>query len=459
MKKFYIFIIVIALFLNFSFSVSAEGTEAVKAENYSSSEITGVLKDGKVSTHSSLESFSYSGNGVKYIYIVFWDSPCAFTVSSNGKSESFNEPFLHYCAELSEVSGNFKVSFEKPVEISEISFWGEGSLPNEVQAWKNNGSFADLLLFSTHADDEQLFFAGILPYYATEKGYRVQVVYFTDHKNEPNRRHELLDGLWKVGVTRYPVISDFPDMWSESYEGALSNLGKSGFSEEDVYAFQVKMLRRFKPLVLVEHDLGGEYKHGQHILNSNCMIKSVEYAADSSKYPDSLGEFGAWDTPKMYVHLYGENAITVDFIDTPSEKLGNKTPFQITQEGFKCHGSQQGTWFKPWLFGKNGQITSASQIDKYSPLNFGLYRSKVGNDVLKNDFFENLTSYDEQERLAEEKAKEEERLKQLEEQQKAKEQQKEEEKENGKVLLIVLSVILVLIVALVFVLIKIKKKH
>jgi LmbE family N-acetylglucosaminyl deacetylase len=43
---------------------------------------------------------------------------------------------------------------------------------------------ADLVLFSAHGDDEHLFFAGLLPTYAEERGYRVQVVYLTDHRND-----------------------------------------------------------------------------------------------------------------------------------------------------------------------------------------------------------------------------------------------------------------------------------
>ncbi|MBQ4178508.1 MAG: DUF4406 domain-containing protein, partial [Elusimicrobia bacterium] len=39
---------------------------------------------------------------------------------------------------------------------------------------------ADMMLFSTHADDEHLWFAGLLPTYV-DRGYDIQVVYFTNH--------------------------------------------------------------------------------------------------------------------------------------------------------------------------------------------------------------------------------------------------------------------------------------
>ena len=92
------------------------------------------------------------------------------------------------------------LSFDSgPVPLLEVSLFTDGALPDWVQQWEppvEDG--ADLVLFSTHADDEQLFFAGVLPYYAGELGYRVQVVYLTNHRNlskNPNLRcHEALDG-------------------------------------------------------------------------------------------------------------------------------------------------------------------------------------------------------------------------------------------------------------------------
>lgn len=221
----------------------------------------------------------------------------------------------------------------------------------------------------------------------------MQIVYFTDHNNNILRRHELLDGLWEVGIRRYPVISQFPDAYSESYEGALSNLKKAGYTEKDALRFQVEQIRKFEPLVIMGHDLKGEYGHGQHILNATLLTRAVEAAADGEQFGDIA--WGTHDTPKLYLHLYNENKIELDLdtpiTDTPYERFLGKTPFEISKVGFSKHATQQGTWFKTWLNGKNGQITKASQINTYSPRKFGLYRSTVGEDILKNDVFENVT--------------------------------------------------------------------
>ncbi len=354
------------------------------------------LLDDKISTHAVIDSaIEISGGNPRYLYMVFWDEPVDFTLTNDSVQRhfEFEGKFLHRLIEIpKEFQGTnlILLEFSEKANISEIKAFSEEPNDPSVQNWADNNTPCDLLLFSTHADDEQLFFAGTLPLYAADGVTQVQVVYFTDHTNNIARRHELLNGLWAVGVRRYPVISDFPDAYSESYDGALKNLKNAGFTENDALAFQVEQIRRFKPLVILGHDLKGEYGHGQHILNSTLLTRAVDLAADSSHLPESSTLYDAYDTPKLYLHLYNENQIELD-LDTPKEYLDGKTPFEVSKEGFACHSSQQGTWFRTWLNGKNGEITKASQIKTYSPCKFGLYRTTVGEDVLKTDLFENVT--------------------------------------------------------------------
>lgn len=368
------------------------------------------LHDNSASTYETLSEITLaSESDIKSLYIVFRKTALGFTVSCNGESVYFEGKFLQYFADISEKfsaeTKNITITFDDAVSVCEVYAFGEGTLPEHIHNWNDPLEKADLLLFSSHADDEQLFFAGILPYYAGELGYRVQVAYFTDHKNEPGRRHEMLDGLWTVGVRNYPVISDFLDQYSETYEWALSNLKAHGYTEDDVIAYQTMLLRRFKPLVAIGHDLEGEYGHGQHMLNASTLTKAVELAADENAYPDSAVGCGVWNTPKLYLHLYKENSITLNW-DIPLESFGGKTAFQVTQAGFACHKSQHYTWFNTWLNGKSGTNTTASSITQHSPCEYGLYRSTVGEDINKNDFFENITVYAEHERIAaEEEAK------------------------------------------------------
>lgn len=358
--------------------------------------------------------------GISSLYVLFdriygeWtlsDGSVTVTCGQNG--------FLHEYVDVASLFGYSPTSLDMSFDsgapsLSEIFAFADGELPPWVQIWEPPCEEADLVLFSTHSDDEQLFFAGILPYYAGERKLSVEVVYFTTPFTYHDRQHEQLNGLWTVGVRNYPVSGEFIDAFSETAKKAYSDQERRGFSRDDMIAFQVEMIRRFRPHVIVGHDINGEYSHGQHIINCETLMEALPLAADASFDPLSAAEYGVWDTPKTYIHLWKENEIVMDW-DKPLEAFGGKTAFEMTQEGFLCHKSQQWTWFRGWIFGKSHKITKASEIKTYSPCRYGLYRTNVGPDVTGGDMFENIPrSYAEikaeEERLAEESRKESERV-------------------------------------------------
>ena len=96
--------------------------------------------------------------------------------------------------------------------------------------------------------------------------------------------------------------------------------------------------------------------------------------------------------------------------------LVGKTAYEVSKEGYSKHMSQQWTWFTGWINGKNDNYTKATEIKTYSPLKYGLYYSAVGEDVEKNDMFENITYYkvqfEEEEKRQQELAEEEARKQQ-----------------------------------------------
>ena len=387
------------------------GTNLVtKSSGFSS---TGFLFDGTLTSGNSSDgsaslTLEYAG-GIGSLYLIFKLDYGAYTVTDNVSGQSITcgeQGFLHEFIDLETAFGaapaSVTLSFSSgTVKLNELYAFTSGETPDFVQKWQAPADGAtDIVLFSTHGDDEQLFFAGLLPYYAKGLGYRVQVVYLTDHRNNTQVRvHEMLNGLWAVGVTAYPVFGEFDDFLLETKEATYAQFAKLGTTKDDIMAFVVEQLRRFKPLVVVGHDFAGEYSHGQHMVYAEVLAEALEISNDPEEYPVSADIYGVWDVPKAYFHLYEENQIVMDW-DTPMEELDGMTPFEVTQKlGFPCHESQQWTWFNRWINGKNTAITKASQIETYSPCLFGLYRSTVGEDVEKNDFMENLTNYAELERL------------------------------------------------------------
>jgi len=258
-----------------------------------------------------------------------------------------------------------------------------------AEEWNDPLGKADLLLFSSHADDEHLFFAGVLPYCVANE-IKAQVVYTTNHNDNPIRNTELLQGLWAVGIRNKPVISRFPDLFSESLEEALRAYKSRGFTEDDFIVFCVENIRRFKPQVAVGHDINGEYGHGTHILSSRALMKAVVLAGDENYHKKSFAEYGVWDTPKTYINLWNERRISLS-INEPLHFFNGKTAFQVSQYGFTYHKSQHWTWFNGWLNGTaQSPIRNSKQIRRYQPGNYGLYRTVVGEDSADAaDFFEN----------------------------------------------------------------------
>ena len=396
-----------------------------------------VLADGDETTYTTIPAGGSvtitSETEIASLYVIF-DRIYGEWALSDGTAAAVcgGNAYLHEYVDVAEKLGyaprSLTLTFsEKACSLSEIHVFEAGETPSWVQVWEPPCEEADLLLFSTHIDDEHLFFAGILPYYAVARGYDVQVAYFTDPFTYHDRTHEQLNGLWTVGIRHYPVSGEFIDRRSYSASEAYAHQKSYGFAREDMVRFQVELLRRFRPQVAVGHDINGEYVHGQHIINCETLMEGLDLAADPSYDPASAEKYGVWDTPKAYIHLWPENPIVMDW-DVPLEAFGGKTAFQVSQEGFRCQTSQLPYWPSGWMFGTNGNtITKATQIELYSPCKFGLYRTTVGFDEEGGDMFEHISrSYAEireEKRLQEEAERLEEEIRRQEEEKKRQEEE------------------------------------
>lgn len=370
--------------------------------------------------------------GLGSLYFLFGTDVQPYTVTDNGSGISVTcgeYGFMHEFVDLQQLFGtaprSITVDFgENPASIQELYIYTPGEVPDFVQKWQLPAeNSTDLLLYSTHGDDEQLFFGGILPYYAGELGYQVQVAYFTDHrKDDPVRQHEMLNGLWAVGVRNYPVFGNHTDFRVETKEETYEILASDGFTKEGMLGFVVEQMRRFKPRVVITHDFAGEYGHPQHMIYADLVAQALEISHDASAYPELAEQYGLWDVPKAYFHLYEENQIVMDW-DQPLERFGGMTAFEVTKNlGFMQHTSQ--IYSLIWYYGYS---TCATDIQEYSPCLYGLYRSTVGEDVEKNDFFENVPTHTQLAEIAEAQRLEQE---QLAEQARLEEQARQEEAER-----------------------------
>lgn len=321
------------------------------------------------------------GGAIHGLYII-WNSPVKEWVleTDNGSITCGQNGFIHEYIELE--AGTSKAVINIPdngISICDIRIFGSGDIPDNVQLWNVPCDRADIMLIAAHADDEILFFGGIIPTYGVAQEAKIQVVYMTQFWDTASiREHEKLDGLWTAGCRYYPVGAGFTDMYSESLEGA-----RTQYDEDAMIEFIVEQIRRFKPQVTVTHDFNGEYGHGYHRLTADAVMNALEAAADAESYTASLEQYGVWDTPKAYFHLYEENKLHLNLRE-PIEEMDGRTALEVAEEAYKMHVSQQWCWFY------------VSDDYKYSCADFGLYKTLVGTDTA-NNMLENIKTYEVQE--------------------------------------------------------------
>ena len=325
------------------------------------------------------------------MYVVFGSYPGEWTLLAGAREYACGQNgFLHEYIALDEpVKTVTLVLGKSKTMVADVYAFSEGPAPDWVQVWEAPDSPADLLIFTPHSDDELLFLGGMIPYYASVRGLQVQVVYMTTNYEPAStylshysgsyryRPHESLNGLWECGVRRYPVTNMVPDLALENLWYAQARYGKDSFA-----AFQTEQIRRFKPLVVATLAEDGEYGHSVHILTALSVERAVEAAADPEQFPASAERWGLWDTPKTYLHRYGEDEeMTILNYEEPSEALGGRTPFRTAQDAYALHLTQQ-QWNDFFVYDYG---------HRYDSHRHGLFRSLVGPDAEKNDLMENVS--------------------------------------------------------------------
>lgn len=315
------------------------------------------------------------------VYVCFGGQklyPWVVEVKNDSKWEAVASGEGAYGHEYVPLNGltHFRITYDSTAQrelaINELYLFSEGDVPDFVQRWQPTVQKADLMLLVAHPDDEILFMGGMLPTYAGEMGMDVVVCYMTC--NTPGRRSELLNGLWLCGVRTYPDIGDFWDKYSLKLKDMYDVWGKN-----TTHRYVTELIRKYKPEVLVTHDVGGEYGHGAHRVCADSALTCVVSAADAGRFEGSYNTYGAWQVKKLYLHMYAENQIVLDW-DVPLLSQNGRTGFEVAKEAYTLHVSQPQ--------GKQYQVEPRDSVK--SCYLFGLAMSTVGEDVAKNDLFENI---------------------------------------------------------------------
>ena len=258
-----------------------------------------------------------------------------------------------------------------PFAIANISVYA-GAIPEFVPRWEPlDGNRADLLVVAAHPDDESVFLAAPAVTYINE-GKTVVTGYMTWGTAE--RRFEAEEACWMLGEKHAPTLRAAHDMMTNSLKSM-----EQYWPLDKAVGYIVELIRKYKPSVIVTHDVGGEYGHGAHIETSYATQLAFEQASDPTKFPESAEQYGVWKPGKLYLHMYGEGKITYD-LNAPLNHYNGETVLQVITAAFQRHLSQAA---KGWTVESTGPCSMA---------NFGLFASNVGPDSEHNSMFEHITA-------------------------------------------------------------------
>ncbi len=335
-----------------------------------------------IGTGGALSIALPEGTAAQGLQLSFFETAVPVTVEAldadgaAADSVTYADRYLNAWISLPSAAG-YRIAGVSPADelrINRVQVFAGGAVPDGAQTWQDPAGPVDLLHIVTHPDDELVWFGGLLPTYAGERGMNVLVAYAAVRgAMKSGRLNELLDGLWVCGVRTYPVFGPFADFQVKSIRAVINRWGE-GAAE----AWCTGLIRRYRPSVVVTQDIRGESGHMQHQTLALAVIEAVTVWSGDARYdPDSAAGYGVYTPLKLYIHRYRQNEIFMDW-DAPLSRFGGKSGTEVAREAFKKHVSQRRTHYHIYV---TGPLDS-----RY----LGLYYTAVGEDAARNDLFEHI---------------------------------------------------------------------
>ncbi len=312
------------------------------------------------------------------LYVEWYTVPQGFTVTQyDGNGTVLSEcdgttTQINQMYPLEQGTRSVCVCADEDMDISTLQVYDADTIPYNYHEWSDSPDKLDYLVIATHPDDDVLFMGAIVPIYGVERGLTGNILYVCT-KDLRLRCDEALNAAWVMGLRCYPVFGGFRDV-----ANTRKDVWGDDFKPDAVTHYLVTQLRKYKPEVVITHDLNGEYGHWQHIVVSEAAQQAVLLANDASYDPDSAAEYGVYEVKKLYLHLYPENTISLD-VEAPLAAFGGMNADEVATLAYEEHSSQI----------ENGYHRVRNE-GVYSLSDFGLYYSAVGADSGINDMFENI---------------------------------------------------------------------
>ncbi len=222
------------------------------------------------------------------------------------------------------------------MSLAELTVFGPGDPPNYAPPGSHFRAAPICSRSSrTRTNAEDLYMGVPAPTYA-DQGMRCVTVFMTyGSASSSVRRYEAQESAWCLGNRWYPAMGNFLDIKKTTKEEMMQY-----WPLDETVAYIVEQIRKYKPSVIVTHDVNGEYGHGAHKLTQYATALAFTYAADASKYPDSAKKYGTWKPGKLYVHLYSTNARSTMSLTTTLESFGGRSVLQGVSDAYSRHKSQ-----------------------------------------------------------------------------------------------------------------------
>ena len=374
---------------------AAEITEGLTFESNGLNEDFQLMRDGDFSSYFPMKEKNStllikSETPVRSVYVMLfdkYDAPLGYDIQvGDGKggwqTVAKGGEYLTQWFALEESVQELRIcgTSKERLRLAELQLYGEGDRPKECHDWITLEK-CDMMLLSAHPDDETLWFAGLLPTYAGERGLRVQLAVMAPTGGE--RKLELLHAIWHSGVTAYPEFIGLVDKNGKTVEGQYT----AWRGKNRVLRLVTDVIRKYKPEVMVTHGEKGEYGHGAHRAACDAAKQCVKLAAKKSSFTNSVKQYGTWQVKKLYLHEYTKNVIPCDW-SVPLEAFGGKTGYEVASESFMYHRSQVK---RGWMLNPDGSVKNGKGPLEHDNSLFGLYFTKVGEDTGTGDFMEHIT--------------------------------------------------------------------
>ena len=314
-----------------------------------------------------------------WLFLRYWGLPAPFTVTelaADGtalREQTVTGELLSGLVELGENCCTAVICCETDkLKMAEVSVYTAGKLPADVPVYTGSVEKTDMLIITTHPDDEWLFLGAVYPIFCAEAGHTGTVAYLTTPSY--GRLHEALNGMYAGGLRTYPFFLGMKDI-----DRSMADKQKDDFTEEMVALALVRLYRQIRPLVVVTQDpVNGEYGHFQHVIGAQAALKAATLAGDPEYDPESAATLGVWSPLKVYQHMVTENSIMLD-CSSPLAAFNGDNALTVAKACYKHHKSQLRYSFSPTVKAGN-----------YGDLRiYGLAYSSVGPDT-GNDMFENI---------------------------------------------------------------------